>query len=218
MIPNRGHTRASQRPGIAPGGSDPQRDRRGAAARSRPDRSQPVVCGGSRRSGSLDHWANRAGGAARRLLDVLCRVGAVLGLNLVLRAYPSADAVRDAGHVALLERLLRRLPPGIAWGTRCPCRSKGTCGRGTRSSVRRASRWRSRQRPGLADLQAVERRVGLKQRDGAMPRVVILVARTAANRRALAIGRAALRPTYPLDTREVMTALLDGRQPPANGS
>jgi hypothetical protein len=69
----------------------------------------------------------------------------------------------------------------------------------------------------LADLQAVERRVGLKQRDGGMPRVVILVADTAANRRALAIGRAALRPAYPLDTREVMTALRDGRQPPANG-
>jgi hypothetical protein len=38
-----------------------------------------------------------------------------------------------------------------------------------------------------------------------------------ANRRALAVGRDALRHDYPLDTREVLTALVAGRQPPANG-
>jgi transcriptional regulator with XRE-family HTH domain len=150
-------------------------------------------------------------------LDVLCRVGAVLGLNLVLRAYPSGDAVRDAGHVALLQRLRRRLPPGIAWATEVPLPLRGDLrawdavigSPGQQVAVEAETR--------IADLQAVERRVGLKQRDGVMPRVVILVSDTAANRRALAIGRAALRPAYPLDTREVMAALLDGRQPPANG-
>lgn len=69
----------------------------------------------------------------------------------------------------------------------------------------------------LGDVQAMQRRIGLKQRDGGMSRVVILIAATDANRRALATSRAALRTDYPLDTREVIAALTEGRQPPANG-
>ncbi len=69
----------------------------------------------------------------------------------------------------------------------------------------------------LADLQAMERRINRKQRDGGMARVIIVVSGSAANRRALAIGREALRHDYPLDTREVMAALAEGRQPAANG-
>ena len=69
----------------------------------------------------------------------------------------------------------------------------------------------------LADLQAMKRRISRKQRDGAMPRVVILLSDSEANRHALAVGRESLRHDYPLDTREVMAALAEGRQPAANG-
>jgi transcriptional regulator with XRE-family HTH domain len=150
-------------------------------------------------------------------IDVLCRTCAAVGLDLVVRAYPDADPVRDAAHVGLLERLRRRLPAETRWRTEVPLPIPGDRRAwdaiidhgGTVTAVEAETR--------LADLQAVERRIALKGRDGGSTRMVILVADTAANRAALAVGREALRHDYPLDTREVMAALAAGRQPGANG-
>ena len=70
---------------------------------------------------------------------------------------------------------------------------------------------------GLADLQATERRVMLKFRDDAsVGHVILLVADTKANRRALAVGREGLRGNFPLDTRAAMSALAPGRCPGGN--
>jgi transcriptional regulator with XRE-family HTH domain len=150
-------------------------------------------------------------------IEVLGRTCAAVGLDLVIRAYPRADAVRDAAHVALLDRLRRRLPADTRWTSEVPLPIPGDLRSwdAVIGSAEAPTAVEAETR--IADLQAVERRLGLKQRDGDMPRVVILVSDTAANRRALALGRAALRDAFPLDTREVMAALLDGRQPPANG-
>jgi transcriptional regulator with XRE-family HTH domain len=150
-------------------------------------------------------------------IDVLCRTCAAVGLDLVVRAYPDTDPVRDAAHVGLLERLRRRLPAGTRWRTEVPLPIPGDRRAwdaviehdGTVTAVEAETR--------LADLQAVERRIAVKRRDGGWPRTVILVADTVANRAALAVGREALRHDYPLDTREMMAALTAGRQPGANG-
>lgn len=150
-------------------------------------------------------------------IEVLSRSCAAVGLELVIRAYPDADAIRDAGHVALLERLRRRLLATVSWRTEVPLPIPGDRrawdavirNGGPATAVEAETR--------LTDLQAMERRIALKRRDGSMPRVLILVADTAANRQALALGREALRGDYPLDTREVMAALAAGRQPPADG-
>ena len=150
-------------------------------------------------------------------IEVLGRTCAVVGLDLVIRAYPNADPVRDASQVALLERLRRRLPPSSRWSIEVPLPIPGdlrawdaVIGPATAPTAVEAE-------TRLTDLQAIERRIGRKQRDGGMPRVLIVVSDSMANRRALAVGREALRHDYPLDTREVMAALAEGRQLPANG-
>jgi hypothetical protein len=67
----------------------------------------------------------------------------------------------------------------------------------------------------LHDLQALQRRIALKQRDSRLV-VILLVNDTATNRRVLRAHREDLRPMFPLDGREVLGALRAGRRPTAS--
>jgi hypothetical protein len=69
----------------------------------------------------------------------------------------------------------------------------------------------------LRDIQALERRIALKQRDGGVDVVILLVNDTAANRRVLAAHREALRARFPLDGRAILAALRAGRAPQDSG-
>ena len=70
----------------------------------------------------------------------------------------------------------------------------------------------------LLDLQALSRRVDHKTRDDPRAGVVILlVNKTAHNRRVLAEHREALRSQFPLDGAAIARCLRDGRVPPASG-
>jgi transcriptional regulator with XRE-family HTH domain len=51
---------------------------------------------------------------------VLVRLGAVLGRDVPLRAYPNGDPVRDAAQLALLARFRALLPPTLKHRTEVP--------------------------------------------------------------------------------------------------
>jgi transcriptional regulator with XRE-family HTH domain len=142
---------------------------------------------------------------------------AAVGLKFAARSFLDGDPVRDAGHARLLERLHRELPAGVTWRTEVPVAGRGD-----------PRAWDAQCRPEgvtvaieaemrLSDLQAVDRRVALKRRDGNLPIVVLLVADTVGNRRALVAHRASLRASFPLDTRAVLAALRLGRAPTSSG-
>ena len=59
----------------------------------------------------------------------------------------------------------------------------------------------------LTDIQALERRLILKRRDGGYRVMLLLVGDTAHNRGVLTAHRASLRSAFPLDTRAVLVAL-----------
>ena len=69
----------------------------------------------------------------------------------------------------------------------------------------------------LSDLQALDRRVALKRRDGDLDLVILLVADTVGNRRAIVAHRDSLRASFPLDTRAVLAALRAGQAPTSSG-
>jgi hypothetical protein len=69
----------------------------------------------------------------------------------------------------------------------------------------------------LRDIQALERRLGLKLRDGGLERVVLVVSDTRSNRRVLDSHRDALRSLLPLDGRAILRALRAGLLPEASG-
>jgi hypothetical protein len=64
----------------------------------------------------------------------------------------------------------------------------------------------------LDDLQALERRVRIKQRDMGVRRVILLVADTRHNRAVLA-AHPSLVEDFPISTRACLAALRDGRDP-----
>jgi transcriptional regulator with XRE-family HTH domain len=188
--------------------ADIARARRGAGL-SQADVGRP--CGLSRSTEARTESGNR-----RATIEELACLGATVGLDVRVRAYPRGDAIRDAGQARLLERLRVRLAPALRWSTEVPLPITGDPR--AWDAVIRGAGWRIgvEGETVLDDMQAVERRVALKRRDGQVDHVVLLVADTPRNRRALAATPASFRD-LPLRTRAVLAALRDGRDPGASG-
>ena len=150
-------------------------------------------------------------------IEQLSRACAAVGLRLVVRAYPDGDPVRDAAQLGLIERFRRRVPTGIQFQVEVPLPISGD---------RRAWDGLLRFPEGpvaveaetrLRDIQAMERRLALKCRDGNIDRLILLVNDTAANRRVLRLHHAELREQFPLSGRDVLAAIGGGRAPAGNG-
>lgn len=69
----------------------------------------------------------------------------------------------------------------------------------------------------LLDVQALVRRVALKQRDAGIARMVLVLPDTPANRAAATNGHATLSSAFPLGHRTVLSSLRATELPPANG-
>ena len=147
--------------------------------------------------------------AASRLL-------ALVGRDLAPRIYPGPAPAHDAPQLALAERLHARIPDGYRWRTEVALGLQGD---------QRA--WDVvTDRPGvtvawelitrLDDVQAAERAIHLKQRDGQVPCVVLVLKKSAHHRRLVAASPG-LRRAFPLGSRSLIPALRRGRQPPMNG-
>lgn len=150
-------------------------------------------------------------------IDQAARACASVGLSLIVRAVPGGDPALDAGQLALLDRLRRRLPTTITLRTEVPLPIPGDRrawdGVITIDGVDVAIEAEAR----IRDAQALDRRCALKRRDGGIATMILLVADTIANSRMLALHRGALRSSFPLDTRTVLAAIGAGRPPSASG-
>jgi hypothetical protein len=150
-------------------------------------------------------------------IDQASRAAAVVGLKVSVKLYPDGDPLRDAAQLGLLERLRVRLPADARWGTEVPFPIPGDR-RAWDALIRLGGR-----RAGceaetrLLDLQALERRLALKLRDGEVDVLLLLVSDTVANRRVLYAHREDLRPLLPLDGRRVLASLRAGYLPDQNG-
>src|SRR4029453_8828733 len=114
------------------------------------------------------------------------------GLGLSNKAYPTGDPIRDRAQLALLERLRGRLHPSLRWRTEVPLPREGDL-RAWDAEIRGPppARWRMRveAETRITDGQALERKLGLKVRDDPGGHLILLVADTRANRRALCHAR-----------------------------
>jgi transcriptional regulator with XRE-family HTH domain len=143
-------------------------------------------------------------------------LGAGVGLDVRLRAYPAGDPIRDAGQQRLLERLRSRLHPSLRWSTEVPLPIEGDLR--AWDAMIRGTDWRLpvEAETALDDIQATERRLTLKRRDGEADHVILLVADTRRNRRALAAAPGAF-AELPLRTREILADLARGTHPGGSG-
>lgn len=134
-----------------------------------------------------------------------------------LRAYPAANAVRTSVHALLLDRLRVRIHSSLEWATEVPLPGVGDLrawdavitGRGWRFGVEAETRPR--------DLQALERRIALKERDGDVQGVILLLLASRHNREFVAAYGESLRSRFPLTGAELLRALTRGLRPRGSG-
>lgn len=147
----------------------------------------------------------------------LAHHGAVVGLRLHARFYPSGAGLRDAAQLDLLRRFRARIGDRWIWRLEAPLNIAGDLRafdalltRGDKAvAVEAITR--------LLDAQALLRAAALKQRDGGVARLVILVNATHHNRAALASAADVIATVFPLPSRTLLAALTSGQAPPDNG-
>jgi transcriptional regulator with XRE-family HTH domain len=147
----------------------------------------------------------------------LARIGSVVGQKLYIRVYPAIRRLLDGPQLELFSQLRNRAHLKWHWETEVPMPIAGDLRAGdARSSIPGCTvLWELWTR--LADFQAQTRGARLKQRDLGADRLVIVLKATRANRSALREAGPAVRETFQLDTRHILRALAEGRDPGANG-
>jgi len=146
-------------------------------------------------------------------IDTIARHGAAVGLDVRARAYPGGTPLRDGAHVALLGAFRDLLNRSLTFRTEVPLATPGDLrawdgivgGAGDPIGVEAEMR--------IRDWQRLERRLALKQRDGGVTRIVLLVADTRTNRVALAAAGAALGVSFPVSAQAAIAAIKEGRDP-----
>jgi transcriptional regulator with XRE-family HTH domain len=148
-----------------------------------------------------------------RLLGVLL---AIVGLDLSVRAFPGGSPLRDDGHRRLLGRFRSLLPQGAPWRMEVPLPDPGD----QRAWDAMTELWHLRVgveaelRP--TDLQAMQRRIALKKRDGFVDRVVLVLADTRHNRWLIRHLGDALRASFPIQRHAARMALQSPSDPGAD--
>lgn len=145
-------------------------------------------------------------------VEVLARIAAVLGLELAVNLFPNGSPVRDAGHLALLGRLRARIGPGLTWRSEVSMPFPGDLrsadglidGPGGRVIVEAETR--------LGDVQALERRIGAKQRDLGATRCLLLVTDSRHNRDVVR-DTPWLVTRFPVQARRCLASLARGQIP-----
>jgi transcriptional regulator with XRE-family HTH domain len=146
-------------------------------------------------------------------VERIAAIASVLGLEASLRLFPNGDPIHDRAHVALLERLHARCHRSLVWRTEVPLPVAGDLRawdaliRGTHPVT--ANQWRvgveAETRPN--DVQALDRRLALKERDGGADWTILLLLASRHNRSLLAAHGSVIRTRFPLEGRRALELL-----------
>jgi hypothetical protein len=162
----------------------------------------------------LSRWkvARILNGTRRASVVEIAAIAAAVGLDVRVQAFPAGDPIRDAGQQRLLNRFRARLHPDLTVRREVPLPIGGDLR--AWDAVVRGSDWTrpAEAETALEDLQALERRLALKVRDGGADGLILVVADTRRNRLALAAAAGAF-ADFDRNARRVLAALAEGRDP-----
>jgi transcriptional regulator with XRE-family HTH domain len=147
----------------------------------------------------------------------LCRHAAVVGLKPWIALFPRVARPLDRAQLTLLARFRERIAGSWQVIIEAAIPIDGDLraadalltGAGVRCMVEVITR--------LADVQAQVRSMRRKQRDLMADRLILVIAGTTTNRRALGYAAPALLDTFPMDTKATLRALAAGVDPGADG-
>jgi transcriptional regulator with XRE-family HTH domain len=146
----------------------------------------------------------------------LFRLMAAVGLDLSIRAYPGGMPLRGAAQSALLARLKARLPADANWlhevALDLPGDQRAWDAVVTLGDIRIGVEAETRPR----DFQELARRIALKERDGKVDRVVLLLLDSRSNRQSLLTPNPLVGPRFPIDGTAALTRLHVGQDPGGN--
>lgn len=140
----------------------------------------------------------------------------MVGLDVRVRAYPGPAPLRDAGQLALIDRLRDRLRAGLRLRTEVPLAIEGDqrAWDGVLSGFTEGgAQLRVEAETRIHDAQAQLRRIALKLRDDGAEHVLLVVADTPRNRSAVRLIGAVVAESFPVPARLALAALSDGRHP-----
>ena len=163
---------------------------------------------------SASELSRRELGASPRLIgEKLAVHAAAVGLKLSVNLWPVGGGVRDAAQARYVAAFVARV--GRAWrvALEAPIPIAGDLRAVDILLVRGEARIAVEVITRLADLQAQIRAAQLKSRDLNATRLILVVAGTHANRRAVEATRASLAAAFELDTRRVLADLAHGADP-----
>jgi len=150
-------------------------------------------------------------------LRILARCAGSVGLQLSMRAYPGGRRLLDKPQLELLARLKTRAHPSWGWETEVPMPIAGDLRAADARATLPGCSLMFELCPPLSDYHAQTRAALLKRRDLRAGRLILVLLGSTANRRALREAGDAPRGSFPLETRAVLGALAEGRDPGANG-
>jgi transcriptional regulator with XRE-family HTH domain len=146
-------------------------------------------------------------------VERLAQLFAVVGMELSVRAYPAGSPLRDAGHLALLNRFRARCSSLWRWATEVPVDLPGDLRAWDAKLVLGDVRIGVEAETRIRDVQALQRRIEGKRRDSGIDRVILVVADTRTNRAALRAAGDVLAGSYPVPAPDALAALAAGRDP-----
>jgi transcriptional regulator with XRE-family HTH domain len=149
----------------------------------------------------------------------LAKIGAVVGLDVRIRAYPGPDPIRDAAQTALLSRLRERLHPALTFRTEVPLPIgndlrawDGVVG-GLRGGDELPRVIPTEAETRIHDVQAQFRRIERKARDAEIEHVIVVILDTPSNRAAIRAAAPILADRFPISARQALAALARGEHP-----
>jgi transcriptional regulator with XRE-family HTH domain len=158
------------------------------------------------------------GEAATVSLEDIAAHAAAVGLRLSAQLFAVGSRLRDGRQAGMITNYLAWIAPG-SWSARTEVpvgdpRDRRAIdlvvsGRGVRVAHEFVSRMR--------DAQAQSRPLIQKAQAAGIDRLILVIAGTRANRRAVDEAGAALRAAFPLSGRRILDALRHGRDPGGNG-
>lgn len=149
-------------------------------------------------------------------LPDLARHAAAVGLKPYVKLFPLGRRLLDKPQIDLLARLRVRLHPSWTWETEIPMPIPGDLRSGDCRIAMAGCSILIEAFTRLADYQAQTSAAARKKRDLPADRLILLLAATHTNRRAVAEADAVADGSFPMRTKAALTALLDGRDPGAD--